>query len=66
MGRLISAQFGGNMQFLTNVVETDNHELAVCIPDMLLENLGWFEGDEVVLSTNADGSITVSKVTTNE
>ena len=54
------------MQFLTNVIETDNHDLAVCIPDMLLENLGWFEGDEVILSTNADGSITVSKVTTNE
>ena len=66
MGRLISAHFGGNMQFLTNVIETDNHDLAVCIPDMLLENLGWFEGDEVILSTNLDGSITVSKVTTNE
>lgn len=54
------------MQFLTNVVETDDQQLAVCIPEMLLESLGWFEGDEVIIATNLDGSITVSKVPVND
>lgn len=54
------------MQFLTNVVETDDNQLAVCIPEILLENLGWVEGDEVIISTNSNGSITVSKVPVND
>ena len=43
-------------------LEQDGDELIFPIPDDVLEDLGWTEGDTVEWIDNGDGSVTVRKV----
>lgn len=43
-------------------VETIDDDLAITIPDDILDRLGWKEGDELEFTDNKDGTFTITKV----
>lgn len=53
---------------MTKVYETtveyddDFNEYRMAIPDELLENLGWEEGDVLEWHTNKDGTVLVERI----
>lgn len=54
------------MQFLVNLVRNSEGDIVVDIPDFIVEQLDWLEGDSLVVQDNPDGTLTISKVKPNE
>jgi len=44
------------------VQEDENGDLLLPIPPMLLEKLGWFEGDEIDFGVDSQGRYILSKI----
>ena len=50
-----------NSSTTTKIIELDNGDLFIEIPQIILRNLGWKEGVKLEVNTNIDGSIKIKK-----
>ena len=48
-------------RYTVQLIEDENGELALPLPDGLMEKMGWGEGDTLVWKDNKDGSYSMSK-----
>ena len=48
-------------KYTVQLIEDENGELALPLPDGLMEKMGWGEGDTLVWKDNKDGSYSMSK-----
>lgn len=51
----------GNRMTWTAYVQQDGDDLVLPLPDELLADLGWKEGDVLVWSVNDNGTVTLTK-----
>ena len=51
----------GNRMTWTAYVQQDGDDLIIPLPDELLSQAGWKEGDVLLWSVNDDGTITLTK-----
>lgn len=50
-----------NSSTTTKIIELDNGDLFIEIPQIILRNLGWKEGVKLEVNSNIDGSIKIKK-----
>jgi len=48
-------------KYTVQLIEDENGELALPLPDGLMEKIGWVEGDVLIWKDNKDGSYSMSK-----
>lgn len=51
----------GNRMTWTAYVQQEGDDLLLPLPDELLEEVGWKQGDVLVWSINDDGTVTLTK-----
>lgn len=49
------------MKKFTTIVENDEINYSLCLPEELLLDLQWFEGQKLTLEMQEDGSLLISK-----
>jgi hypothetical protein len=52
--------------WIVETFEIDNGELAIEIPNEILVELGWSDGDELAWVDNTDGSWTLKRIVIGE